>query len=131
MKTYLLILLIRNIVSDQYEKDYEIIEFSNIFMHHKLGRITEQRSLKNLKKSNTFFSLSMRLYYMTRNFLYMKNRYKKEFQVKNYHAIKKIYYTELKTIYCIKLTDMKTIRYFYKAYSDFKHNKMGKLLLII
>ncbi|HVX28428.1 MAG TPA: hypothetical protein VHB70_18920, partial [Parafilimonas sp.] len=61
-------------------KGYELVQFSNIYMHHEIGTTTQHRSLKNMKLSTRSIHSSIRLYYMTRNFLYLQNKYKEHFK---------------------------------------------------
>ena len=106
---------------------YEIIQFSNIFMHHEIGKLTQQRSFKNLKPSTRSIHSAIRLYYMTRNFLYLNKKYKKQFseqlEIQRTDLVNRI---KNKLLY--HSDRYKTLQYLLKALRDHKKNRMGKQL---
>ena len=106
-------------------KEYDIISFPNIFMHHKLGESLEKRSLKSLQKTKRSFHSSVRLYYMTRNFLYLNKKYKDQFAVQ-LNVNKKDLLNRIKNKLLYHQNRFTTIQYLFKAFQDYRNNKMGK-----
>jgi len=108
------------------QKGYQIIKFPGIFMHHSLGKISAERSIKNLKKTNRSFHSSLRLYYMLRNFLYLNARYKSDFK-EELARNKKDLFHRIKNKLIYKSRRIETLRYLLKAWRDFKNNNLGKI----
>jgi len=108
------------------QRGYEIIKFSNVFMHHSLGELSEQLSFKNLKKSKRSIHSSQRLYYMMRNFLYLNSKYKKQFKVELIIHRKDLL-NRIKNNLLYKSGRIRTISLLMKACNDFKNNRMGKM----
>lgn len=106
-------------------KGYAIIGYQNIFLNHNLGESIEKRSLMTFKKTKRSFHSELRLYYMMRNFLYINKKYKSHFKEQI-----KIYKTDLINRVKNKLlytpNRLKTLQYLFKAYKDYRNNKMGK-----
>ncbi len=59
--------------------NYLVVRFQNIFLHHSLGTSSRHRSLKSMKFTKRSLHSPQRIYYMTRNYLYMNHRFKKDF----------------------------------------------------
>ena len=77
-------------------KGFKIIQFENIFFSHSLGESSMHVSLKNFKKTNRSLHSPVRIYYMIRNYFYIKNLYNKDFKAEIFvmkkdllHRIKK------------------------------------------
>jgi rhamnosyltransferase len=108
-------------------KGYDIIELSNIFMHHEIGELIQKSSRKSLRSSPRSIHSATRLYYMTRNFLYLNKNYKKQFggqlQIHRKDLINRI---KNKLLY--RPQRYKTCQYLFKALIDYKKNRMGKQL---
>jgi rhamnosyltransferase len=109
-------------------KGFKNIKFARNFFNHSLGVRTRRGSIFTLYlyKKNVSVHSSLRVYYMHRNMLYIKNKYEKVIPdlikkfVKNqkHHISKNIKYSnEFFTI----------LKYKRKALEDYKNNKMGKL----
>ena len=62
-------------------KGYEIIKVNDVFMHHQLGETSNHISFKTGKPAKRSLHSPERIYYMTRNFLYLKNSYQNNFPV--------------------------------------------------
>ncbi len=109
-------------------KGYNIISFPHIFLHHKLGETLEKRSLKTLQKTKRTFHSPVRLYYMARNFLYVRSKYKNEFK-EELARQKKDVLIRIKNnlLYTSFSTFIKTLGLLLKAWKDFKNKKMGKM----
>ncbi len=58
---------------------FQVIQFTNIFLEHNLGETVNRRSFKNNKTNARVLHSPQRLYYITRNFLYVQSKYKKAF----------------------------------------------------
>lgn len=106
-------------------KGYKLIEFFNIYMHHNLGQLSEQRSLKNLKKTNRTFHTHIRLYYMLRNFLYLNSKYKEGFKAE-LEIYKKDLLNRIKNNLLYKKERFRLLNLLIKAWKDYKKNKMAK-----
>jgi rhamnosyltransferase len=106
-------------------KGYELVQFSNIYMHHEIGTATQYLSIKNLKSSKRSIHSSTRLYYMTRNFLYLKKKYEKNFE-KEISAHKKDLLNRIKNKLLYNSNRLQTLKMLIKAYVDYKKNRMGK-----
>lgn len=106
-------------------KGCELVQFSNIYMHHEIGTTTQHRSLKNMKLSTRSIHSSIRLYYMTRNFLYLQNKYREHFK-QEFSIHKKDLLNRIKNKLIYKSYRLQTLKMLIKAYIDYKKNKMGK-----
>ncbi len=60
-------------------KGFEVIQFPNIFLVHQLGRSAYHRSLKNMQITHRSLHSPKRIFYMVRNYLYVKKKYKNRF----------------------------------------------------
>lgn len=110
-------------------KGFKNIKFGRIFFNHTLGIRTKRGSVFTLYLFKKYVSVhsSLRVYYMHRNMLYIKNKYGKLLPeiihkfVKNqkHHISKNIKYSnEFFTV----------LKYKRKAFDDYKNNKMGKII---
>ena len=106
-------------------KGYRIIQFTHIFLHHQLGVITYHRSLKSNKSTPRTLHSPIRLYYLTRNFLYVKKKYGKRFK-EDIHFKKKALLNRFKNNILYGKERWKVIRYIIRGYIDYKKNRMGK-----
>lgn len=109
-------------------KGFSIIQFSNIFLTHELGKEVYRSSIKTLfliKKRKAIHS-PLRCYYLYRNYLYLKEKY----EGSDIPLLKNIRGTAtgniLNSIYYGRDT-VKTLQYFIAARNDYKKNKMGKI----
>lgn len=110
-------------------KGFKNIKFGRIFFNHTLGIRTKRGSVFTLYLFKKYVAVhsSLRVYYMHRNMLYIKNKYGKLLPeiihkfVKNqkHHISKNIKYSnEFFTV----------LKYKRKAFDDYKNNKMGKII---
>jgi rhamnosyltransferase len=110
-------------------KGFKNIKFGRIFFNHTLGIRTKRGSVFTLYLFKKYVAVhsSLRVYYMQRNMLYIKNKYGKLLPeiihkfVKNqkHHISKNIKYSnEFFTV----------LKYKRKAFDDYKNNKMGKII---
>jgi len=61
------------------EKKYKCLKFHNILLDHKLGNSIERRSYKNFKFSPRIIHAPSRIFFMVRNYFYLKKKYKSKF----------------------------------------------------
>jgi rhamnosyltransferase len=106
-------------------KGYRTIQFRNIFLEHQLGTQTTHRSILNFKKSKRSLHAPVRIYYMTRNYLYMRSRYKKVFPAEMAH-IKKDLLNRLKNNFLYSPERMSVVANFSLGVLDYIRKKMGK-----
>lgn len=107
---------------------YKIIQFSNIFMVHHLGKVSYHKSLKNLATTPRVLHSPLRLYYMVRNYLYVAKKYGNRF-AENDKYRRTALLNRIKNNFLYGKERMKILRYIIKAYTDFKKNKFYKLSL--
>jgi rhamnosyltransferase len=60
---------------------YRLICFDNIVLDHRIGLVSQHRSLKSGARTPRSLHSPVRLYYMTRNYLYLRKKYKAAFPV--------------------------------------------------
>ena len=108
-------------------KGFKIIEFPNIYLEHSLGKLHYHRSLKNLKTTPRTLHAPLRLYYITRNFLYIRSRYKHIFP-EEIDRIKDALLNRIKNNVLYNKKRIQVTRYVLKAILDYKRNKMGKII---
>lgn len=58
---------------------YQCIQFGNIVLDHQLGTTLQRRSLKDLALSSRVVHSPFRMFYMVRNYFYVRDMYKREF----------------------------------------------------
>jgi rhamnosyltransferase len=107
------------------QNNFKIIEFSNIYMHHNLGELYEKYSIKKFKKTIRSFHSPVRLYYMTRNLLYLSRKYKPQFK-EELSVHKKDLRNRIKNKLLYQNNRYKTLGYLFKAFKDYRNNKMGR-----
>jgi rhamnosyltransferase len=104
---------------------YRIICFRNIFLQHQLGILSEHRSLKDFKTSRRSLHSPLRLYYMTRNFLYIHSKYRDHFY-KDITTGKKILINNIKNNVLYNRHRLSVIIFVFRGILDFKRSRMGK-----
>ena len=108
------------------EKGFDIIQFPNIFLTHNLGQTSYHRSFKSTKLTSRVLHSPVRLYYMTRNFLYIQSKYKETFS-EEINLRKKILLNRIKNNILYNKNRFRIIKFIIKGFSDYKKNRMGKL----
>jgi len=108
-------------------KGYAIIKFSNIFLQHKIGEHVQKRSLGSFKYTQRSFHSSVRLYYMVRNYLYVKSKYNKHFP-KEIKKQKRGILTRIKNKLIYSNERLKLTRFILRAFDDYKSGRMGKTI---
>lgn len=107
-------------------KGFKIIQFSNIFLKHNLGETTYHRSFKTIKKTSRNLHSPVRIYYMTRNFLYVQKKYQDIFPGE-INDRKTILLNRLKNNILYNKNRFKVIGYILKGVIDYRKARMGKL----
>lgn len=107
-------------------KGFKIIMFNNIFLHHNLGKIKYGRSLKTLKITPRVVHSPIRMYYILRNYFYLKKKYRGQF-VEEFRELKKELRLRIKNNFLYGNNRFQLLTYLLKGYSDYKKNKMGKI----
>lgn len=108
-------------------KGFKIIKQKNIYLHHNLGDISYHRSLKNFKLTPRTLHSPIRIYYMTRNYYYLNEKYKSTFP-RETTIRRKGLLNRIKNNLLYGNKRFTTIKYILKGYSDYRKKKMGKLI---
>lgn len=106
-------------------KGYRVIQFNNIYLQHSLGKQSSYRSLKSLKKTKRSLHSPLRLYYMTRNYFYMRSEYQKDFPAE-ITELKKDLLNRIKNNFLYSSEKFSVIKNVLFGIIDYKRNKMGK-----
>jgi rhamnosyltransferase len=105
---------------------YDVLKVQNVLMRHAIGEASTHRSLKSLKRTARALHSPVRLYYMVRNYFYVKEKYKgfftNEIAAFRYHL-----FIRIKNNLLYNDNKGRFLHYLFKAYRDFKRGKMGKL----
>lgn len=110
-------------------KGYKNIKFGRIYFNHSLGIRIKRGSIFTLYLFKKYVSVHspLRVYYMYRNTLYIKNKYEKILS----EIINKFVKNQMHHIYKnIKYSDnfFLVLKYKRKAINDYKNNRMGKII---
>lgn len=106
---------------------YSIIQFSTTCMLHELGKVVRRSSIKTLflvKKEKKLHS-PLRCYYMFRNYLYLKNKFR-DLDLPVMKVIGDDVYDRIRNFLFYGRNTRILIKYLSLAYKDYKNNKMGK-----
>jgi len=106
-------------------KGYRIVQFNNVYLQHSLGKQSTHISLKSLKKTNRSLHSPVRLYYMTRNYFYMRSKYQKDFPVE-ITELKEDLLNRIKNNFLYSPERFSLIKNVLLGIIDYKRNKMGK-----
>lgn len=107
---------------------YSIIQFFNIHILHPFGHEVYRSSIKTffLFRKKKVMHTPLRLYYMHRNMLYLKRKYK-NYDQKYFTQIRNYVLLRIKTCILYGRQTRQIIKYLMAAREDFKNNKMGKI----
>lgn len=105
---------------------YQIILFENVFLKHFIGKQSNHRSLKSFRMTKRTLHHPVRLYYMTRNFLYIKSRYGKLFK-KDISESRKDLIVRIKNNLLYGENKTEVIKYIIKGILHYRKKQMGKL----
>ena len=106
-------------------KGYKTVRFKNVFLYHQLGVQSEHRSFLTFRKTKRSLHAPVRMYYMTRNYLFMRSKYRRHFPKEIRHLRKDLLY-RLKNNLLYSPKRFGVIRYFLSGIRDYYRNKMGK-----
>jgi len=106
-------------------KNYKIIQFENIYLEHSLGKQSTHRSLKSFKKTKRSLHSPIRLYYMTRNYFYMRSKYGKDFAAEIIE-LRKDLLTRIKNNFLYSSQRLELLKNLLLGVIDYTRNKMGK-----
>jgi rhamnosyltransferase len=109
-------------------KGYKIAKWNKNLLHHTLGEKSNHRSLKNLKLTQRSLHTPLRLYYMVRNYNYLKSKYKKYFK-KEIKILSQSMLNEIKNNIFYNKKRFKVLRFIIKGFLDFRKGEMGKINL--
>jgi rhamnosyltransferase len=109
-------------------KGYKIVKWNRYFLHHTLGERSNHRSFKNLKLTQRSLHAPLRLYYIVRNYSYLKSKYKKYFN-DEIKILNQSMLNEIKNNIFYNKERFKVVRFIIKGYLDFVKGKMGKINL--
>lgn len=105
---------------------FRILQFQNIFLIHALGEVSNHRSLKNNKITARVLHSPLRLYYITRNFLYISAKYKSIFPAE-IKKRKKILFNRIKNNLLYNKDRFKVLKFIARGVLDYGRRRMGKL----
>jgi rhamnosyltransferase len=106
-------------------KGYRIIKFCHINLKHALGLSSEHVSLKTFTKTFRSLHSPIRLYYMTRNYLYIRSRYGTKFPAEV--ALDKIdLINRIKNNLLYNKNKIALLKYIFKGILDYRQRRMGK-----
>ena len=107
-------------------KGFSIIQFANIFLTHNLGQTSQHRSFKTSKLTQRVLHSPVRMYYMTRNFLYVETKYSKAFP-DEINLRKKVLFNRFKNNILYNRQRFAVMRKIAKGFLDYRKKRMGKL----
>lgn len=105
-----------------YEKYFKTIQFTSIVLNHNIG-ITTTKITPLLKLEKRHFHSPLRAYYISRNYFYLRNKFKNQ----QHHLNSYIFFNEIKNGILYGNERLKYIFYALKGYIDFSRKKMGKI----
>ena len=102
-----------------------VIRFRNIFLKHSIGTIKPLKQTIISKEKERGFHSPLRLYYMVRNYLYLRPKYKKRFPTE-FAINRKAILNRIKNNLLYSNKKFETLRFISRAIIDVKRNRMGK-----
>jgi rhamnosyltransferase len=107
-------------------KGYDVIQFTHIFLSHNLGATFQHRSFKTCKLTPRVLHSPVRMYYMTRNFLYVQSQYRKRFSGE-LNQRKEILFNRVKNNVLYNKERFQVMKNIVKGFRDYRKVRMGKL----
>jgi len=107
-------------------KGFSIVQFANIFLNHNLGRKSTHRSFKTTRLTSRTLHSPLRMYYMTRNFLYVQHIYQKQFS-EEIRLRRKILLNRFKNNVLYNKKRFNVMKNIIIGAWDFRKKRMGKL----
>lgn len=105
---------------------HKIVRFNNIYLQHNLGVTRSGISLKSFKRTPRILHSPVRLYYMLRNYLYLKDKYSSQ-DPASIAFMKHELLLRIKNNLIYGKDLLKLLQYLYRGYTDYKAGRMGKL----
>lgn len=107
-------------------KGFSIIQFANIFLTHNLGQTSQHRSFKTSKLTPRVLHSPVRIYYMTRNFLYVQSKYAKTFP-REINLRRKVLFNRFKNNILYSRQRFAVMRKITRGFLDYRKKRMGKI----
>ena len=107
-------------------KGFKTIRFNNIYLDHDIGKTTEHLSFKNFKKTTRSLHAPIRIYYMTRNYCYMRSKYSSQFPEHIRH-MKKDLINRIKNNILYNPNRFQVIQNLIRGILHYLQKRMGKL----
>ena len=107
------------------KKGFQTILFNHILLEHQIGTASFHRSLKTGSKTQRILHSPIRLYYQTRNYLYLRRKYQGLY-AKEFAHIRKDLLNRIKNNLLYGSERFSVARFIVNGYQDYRSNKMGK-----
>jgi rhamnosyltransferase len=107
------------------QKGFKIILFKNILLTHHLGTKKLQDSSSKKRAASYSLHSPIRLYYMTRNYMYLRAKYKSSFPTEMLRSRNAVV-NRVKINLLHNTNKLSTMRFVLQAVVDFKRDRMGK-----
>jgi rhamnosyltransferase len=104
---------------------FKVLKFTNIHLQHSLGSISYHTSLKSFKSSQRTLHSPVRVYYMVRNHLYVRKKYKAIFKTEITRS-RRTLLNRVKNNLLYGKRKWEIVKYLFLAISDYSKGKMGK-----
>jgi rhamnosyltransferase len=105
---------------------FRIIEFSNIFLDHSLGQVSQHLSFKTIERTSRVLHSPERLYYITRNFLYVQSRFHNSFP-EEIKKRKKVFLNRIKNNLLYNKARVEVLKFIIKGAVDYRKRRMGRM----
>lgn len=105
---------------------FKVLSFRHIFLSHQLGIQKEVKIWGMGKKVLRNTHSPLRFYYITRNYLYLNKKYKKQFP-EFCTSLRKEIFQKMKNGILYESQKSEYFKNFFRALADFRNNKFGKM----
>lgn len=105
---------------------YDVLEFPAVHLEHNLGKLIEVRNWYVGKKVQRNIHPPIRLYYMTRNYLFLIKKYKQDFPAKA-AAYKKELIIKIKNSLLYGKDRSSALKYVFTGLRHYRKQRFGKL----
>ena len=106
---------------------FEVVKLQNVLMRHAIGNVSQHRSFKSLKQTTRALHSPIRLYFMVRNYFYVKEKYNNQFE-KEMVGFRRDLFVRIKNNLLYGRKRKQILRFILQGYRDYKQGRMGKLL---
>ncbi len=106
-------------------KGYNNIQFHNVQLQHHIGNTSYHRSFKNFRTTPRALHSPLRLYYMTRNYLFVSASYK-DYLKEEVDIIRASLFYHIKNNLLYNRKRLQVINQIFKGIMDFRAGKSGK-----